>query len=384
MGIRRVRAHCWVIVLCLLGTLAGAFLVGAAIHSGGAAEDRFLQCFGRQRLDLAVVPADTATAGLPSLHGSLVKQISSIDGVASVREIYSGPVWVRSEGSSAAAVGATLLPEGGMPLIHVIDGNLPALPDEAVLDELTAKSLVVRVGSTLIADDKAGTPLRLRVSGIVEVDVNEDLVHSGVLGVGPELAHQLVGQLTVGGLEVTVDPAQTPAPVRQRIAQVVGNRYSVLTVQDVTARSNADSQVLTASLATLGVTSLLASMAIACATAGRIRDTLQLDASHVIAKYGAAEIRKLIVFDLVVGLVAAIIAGMALTAGVLVLLSMMGADLPCTSVYAISVLTTLLPVITFGVAIYTAPVVTLMRERRSSRSDDEASRWPQLPSPRNN
>ncbi|MFI6597167.1 hypothetical protein ACIBHX_12970 [Nonomuraea sp. NPDC050536] len=365
MGTSRVQAHCWALALCLLGTLAGAFLVGAAIHSGGAAEDRFLQCFGTQRIDLAVVPADMDTGTRPTPAGSPIRRISSIDGVSSVRQILSGPVWVRAEGSSAAAVQAALLPEDGLPLIHMIDGSPPARPDEAVLDEMTAKSLGVEPGDTLITNDKAGTPLRLRLSGVVEIDVNADLMRKGVLGVGPELAHRLVGRLTVGGLQVTLDHGQAPAPVRQRIAQVVGPHYDVLTLQDVSARRSADSQVLTLSLATLGVTSLLASMAIACATSGRIQDTLQLDASHVIAKYGAAEIRKLIVFDRVVGLVTAIIAGMALTAGVLVLLSMMGADLPCSSVYSISVLTTLLPVIAFGVAISTAPVVALMRKRGS-------------------
>lgn len=374
MGTSRVRAHCWALALCLLGTLAGAFLVGAAIHSGGAAEDRFLQCFGAQRMDLAVVPTDMGTGTRPTPEGAPLKRISSIDGVSSARAILTGPVWVRAENTSAAAVQATLLPEGGLPLIHVIAGNLPRLPDEAVLDELTAKSLGVQIGDALMADDKAGTPVRLRLSGIVEIDVNQDLVRKGFLGVGSELAHRLVGQLTVGGIQVTLDPGQAPAPVRQHVARVVGPHYTVLTLQDVAAHRSADSQVLTLALAMLGVTSLLASMAIACTTSGRIQDTLQLDASHIIAKYGAAEIRRLIIFDRVVGVVAAIIAGIALTAGVLVLLSMMGADLPCSSVYSISVLTTLLPLIAFAVAISTAPVVALMRRRRGPPEDSDLHR----------
>ncbi|WP_214322794.1 hypothetical protein [Nonomuraea sediminis] len=359
--------------------LAGAFLIGGAVHSGGAAEDRFLQCFGGQRIDLAVVPADMATTR-PSLPEFPLKRVAAIDGVASVRTVLSGPVKIQAEGSSATVVEATMLHKGGLPLIHVIEGDLPNRPDEAVLDEVTAKTLVVHVGSTLIADGKAGTPVRLRLSGIIQVDTNQDLLYRGVLGVGPELAQRLVGRLTVDSLQVTLDPAQALAPVRHRIAAVVGDRYSVLSLQDVAAHRSADSQVLTLALATLGVTSLLGSMAVACATFGRIHDTFQLDASHVIAKYGAAEIRKLLVFDRVVGLVTAIIAGMALTAGVLVLLSMMGADLPCASVYSISLVTTLLPVIAFSVAISTAPVVVLARKCRSSRSSDQPPWWPKFPS----
>lgn len=363
MGTSRVRAHFWALSLCLLGTLAGALLIGAAIHGGGAAEDRFLKCYGGQRLDLAVLPAETATSTRPQLPWPSIKQVAAVDGVASVRAILGGPVRVKTEGSSPAEAQATVLPAGGLPLIRVIDGALPTRPDEAVLDEVTAKTLVVHVGSTVIADDKSGRPVHLRLSGIVDVDMNQDLLYRGVLGVSPELAHRLVGRLTVGGLEVTLDPEQVPGPVRQRIAQAVGARYSVLTLQDVIAHRT-DVQVLTLALATLGVTSLLASMATSSTTSGRIQDTLKLDASRIIAKYGAHEIRKVLVFDRVIGLIAAIIAGIALTAGILVLLSIMGADLPCTSVYSISVLTVVLPVVVFAVAISTAPVVALMRKWR--------------------
>lgn len=360
-----VRTHVISLTLCLIIAVAGSSLIVAALVVNGAEQGRFTQCFTSERMDLVVLPA-----GFPAVMGerapskATLNQLRAVPGVDVVREVRGGPVRLFDATPRTPALEAVTLPETGLPMLPLVAGSLPDAPSDIVLYEETAKELNVGVGSTVTFASAKGTPVRLHVTGLIDIDMDERMMPKGTVGMNTAAAAQLFQPMELQGLQVTLDTAASPTEVRNQTSALLGTGYSVFTRQDIAARRDIDAQVTTIALAVLGLTCILTAVIVSCSTFGRVRETYIRPADELVAAHGRSTLRRMVIFDRLVGLVIATASGVAMAAGLLVLLASMGADLPCTSVMSTTGVVTIIPIAAYAFAMSTAPIPLLMRRKR--------------------
>ncbi|MFI6292989.1 ABC transporter permease [Nonomuraea sp. NPDC050790] len=347
---------------CLAAVVTGSVLIVTAWIGNGTESGRLTQCFSSERMDLAVLPAGFPAQGTPPpIPTQTIAALRTIPGVSAVREVRGGTVHASWPQANATPMEVVALPANGLPMLPVIGGRPPAAHGEAVVDEETAASYGLGVGSTVTVTDPRGALVDLRVSGVLQVDMNKDMIVRGTLGLTPQTAATLVSPIRLSGLQVTLDSASLAGPVRDQVADRLGAGYTVYTRQDVAAKRSADAGVLSIVLATLGMTVTTVGAVASCSTLGRLRSYLRQSAGAQVATQGRRRIRRMMVYDRLIGFATATTAGAGLVIGTLVLLAGSGADLPCLSVFAISSTLMLLPLAAYGCAMVLAPIPALLR-----------------------
>ncbi|MBB5074708.1 ABC transporter permease [Nonomuraea endophytica] len=347
---------------CLAAVITGSALIVCAWIGNGTESGRLTQCFSSERMDLAVLPAGFPHEGEPpQIPGRTIAALRALPGVSAVREVRGGTVQANWPLADATPMEVVALPANGLPMLPIVHGKPPTTDGEAVVDDATADSYGLQVGSTVTVTDSHGAPVHLRVSGFLQVDMDKSMIARGTLGLKPQKAAALVSPIRLSGLQVTLDSASLAGPVRDQVADALGSGYNVYTRQDIAARRSADAGVLSIALATLGMTATTVGAVASCATLGRLRSYLRQSAGAQVATQGRRRIRRMMVYDRLIGFATAATAGAGLVIGTLVLLAGSGADLPCLSVFAISSTLTLLPLSAYVCAMFLAPIPALLR-----------------------
>ncbi|MFI9553939.1 hypothetical protein [Nonomuraea endophytica] len=347
---------------CLAAVIAGSALIVGAWIGNGTESGRLTQCFSAERMDLAVLPAGFPQEGEPpQIPGRTIAALRALPGVSAVREVRGGTVQANWPLSDATRMEVVALPANGLPMLPIVHGKPPAADGETVVDDATADSYGLQVGSTVTVTDPRGAPVHLRVSGVLQVDMDKSMIARGTLGLNPQSAAALVSPIRLSGLQVTLDSASLAGPVRDQVAGALGSGYNVYTRQDIAARRSADAGVLSIALATLGMTVTTVGAAASCATLGRLRSYLRQPTGAQVATQGRRRIRRMMAYDRLIGFATAATAGAGLVIGTLVLLAGSGADLPCLSVFAISSTLMLLPMSAYVCAMFLAPIPALLR-----------------------
>ncbi|NUT38428.1 MAG: hypothetical protein HOV86_00445 [Thermoactinospora sp.] len=340
--------------------MGGAVAVAGALGLNGAEHGRFTQCFAGQSMSIVVLPAGfPGKDKAPELPPGTPAQVETVPGVSHVEEVYGGPL---ETGSRPLA--GIILPEGGLPMLPLVSGTLPASARDAVLDRSTASALGLRPGDRFPVSGATGRTTDLRLSGIIGIDMDTRQIVRGAVGLGPQTARSLMGRPELNGMQLTVAGTATPSTVRDLVAAKLGPGPEVFTRKEFAARRDLDAQILTVSLAVLGLTVLLFAAAISSITYGRLRESWLRPPNKAIAKHGLGPIRKLMTFDRVIGLPIALISGVAIGTGTLVVLSALGADMSCTGVYSVLGLTVLIPTSAFFLAMFLAPIPSLLHKWR--------------------
>ncbi|MFI6900209.1 hypothetical protein ACIBKY_03050 [Nonomuraea sp. NPDC050394] len=347
---------------CLAAVIAGSALIMGAWIGNGTESGRLTQCFSSERMDLAVLPAGfPREGGPPQIPVRTIAALRALPGVTAVREVRGGTVQANWPLADATPMEVVALPANGLPMLPIVHGEPPATDGETVVDDATAVSYGLRVGSTVTVTDPRGALVHLRVSGILQVDMDKSMIARGTLGLNPQTAAALVSPIKLSGLQVTLDSASLAGPVRDQVAGELGSAYTVHTRQDIAARRSADAGVMSIALATLGMTATTVGAAASCSTLGRLRSYLRQSAGAQVAVQGRRRIRRMMVYDRLIGFATAATAGAGLVIGTLVLLAGSGADLPCLSVFAISSTLMLLPLAAYTCAMVLAPIPALLR-----------------------
>lgn len=364
---RNIRSHIVCLTLCLLGSLAGAAAVVGAVAANGAEHGRLTQCLAGERMDLVVLPAGFPGDGqAPTLPPEVAERVAAQPGIQHVRQVLGGTVH-----AGARPLQAVAFPADGLPMLPLVSGRLPSKPTEAVLDRSTAASLGLEVGDALPTTGQRGNVSIFHISGLVTIDMDERYIARGAIGLQPGSTADLLGSAALNGLQVTVTDDAQPTEIRARITRALGPGPSVFTRQDIAARRTPDAQIVTVGLAVLGLTVLLFAAAVSTTTYGRLRETWRRSPKRTIAEHGVGPLRRLMTFDRLIGLPIALVSGLAIGAGLLVVLAGIGADLPCTGVYSIMSIAVLIPLATFVAAMALAPIPArlqkVLRRRQAAR-----------------
>lgn len=359
-----VKSHVVSLALCLIAAVTGSVLIVAALLNNGAEQGRFTQCFSSERMDLVVLPSSFPAAideRPPTAHQ--LAKLRGIAGLNAVREVRGGPVHLFRAPPHGPGLQAVALPDSGLPMLPLIEGHLPASPSDIVLYQDTADRLNVGIGDTVTFASAKGTPVKLHVSGLIDVDMDARMMPRGTVGMSQQAAAQLFQPLELQGLQLTLDSGASPTAVRNAASAVLGTHYSVYTRQDIAARRAVDDQVTTIALAVLGLTFILTAVTVSCTMYGRLRESYVRPAEDVVDEHGKEPVRRLLAFDRLVGLVISAASGVAMAAGLMVLLASMGADLPCSSVMSMSGVAIVIPLAAYAFAMSTAPIPLLMKRR---------------------
>lgn len=358
-----VKAHVISLTVCLVLAVSGVGLIVAAVLTNGAEHGRFTQCFSSERMDLAVLHGGFPNIiEMTDLKPSTLAALRSIPGVDAVKEVRGGLVHLFGA-ASTEELEAVALPDGGLPMVPLVAGSLPLKPSQVVMYEQTAKQLGVRIGDTVTFASAKGDPVNLRVVGLINIDVDHELLTKGTIGLNTQTAAQLFEPMQLQGLQITLDARTNATATRTAVAKTLGSDYSVYTRQDIAAKRSIEAEILTIALSVLGLTCILAATFISCTTYGRVNESCLKPAGELVAEHGRKALRRLLIFDRFVGLVISTASGVAMAAGLLVLLASMGADLPCMNVMSMTGITVLIPLAAYAFAMSTAPLPSMLKRR---------------------
>ncbi|MCK2244318.1 MULTISPECIES: ABC transporter permease [unclassified Crossiella] len=254
-----LRAHWRRLLLAALATLLGtAFVAGTLVLGDSLRTNTERTISGNANRADVVVAAQNLLRKLPA---DTAARIGELPGVRQVQGLIQGDV--------------TVLGRNGRPIrdqpvgfsvtmrTSVTAGRVPAVDDEAVLAEQTARALGYRIGDLIVLLDKArGQRHELRVTGLVDVAGQGVLALRGGVGVTEPVARAMTGEHAYSEVYVRGAPTES---LRAKVAGVVGGGpYAVYTgpqfAERQAAASGVDPVVLRSGLVMFALVALFVAM----------------------------------------------------------------------------------------------------------------------------
>ncbi|MEO3785824.1 FtsX-like permease family protein [Actinocorallia sp. B10E7] len=237
-----------------VGFITGTFALGDLMRAG------FTQEFAgsADKVDVAVLPSGSGE----ELPAGLLERIRVLPGVVDARGIVRGEAPLvgrdgRSHGNMTT-LGFSLPADGPLRRYTVLEGRVPAAPDEAVLNESLAEDTGFRPGERIRVLDQSGTARAFRLVGVVDVGIDGKLTSRGGVGFTEETAVRMTGRK--GYVEIDVAGRVTPERVRAALGGT-GSGVEAITGEELGSRlstaAGADVKAITAGVLAFGLISLL-------------------------------------------------------------------------------------------------------------------------------
>ncbi|WP_106397283.1 ABC transporter permease [Actinocorallia populi] len=329
LGAQRGRLLLTVVAVVLgVGFISGTFALGDLMRAGYAREF----AASAEKVDVAVLPAEQGE----TLPAGLLKKIRALPGVTDARGLVrdEAPLLGR-DGRTHGHVptqGFSLPTDGPLQRYTVLEGRVPAAPDEAVLNESLAEDTGFRPGERIQVLDPKERRHTFRLVGIVDVGIDAELTVRGGVGFLEETAVRMTGQKD--HVEIDVAGTVTPAQVR---AAIGGAGHEVITGKELASRLSAaagvDIQMITTGLLAFGLISLLVAGLVIANTftilvAQRARELALLRCLGATRRqvFGAVVVEAALVG--LVGSLAGLAAGLGLAVGGAAAVNAMGMDVP--------------------------------------------------------
>lgn len=252
LGAQRGRLLLTVVAVVLgVGFISGTFALGDLMRAGYAREF----AASADKVDVAVLPGERGER----LPAGLVEKIRALPGVTDARGLVRGEApLLDKDGRSHGFLppqGFSLPADGPLRRYTVLEGRVPAAPDEAVLNESLAKETGFRPGDRVQVLDPKERKRTFRLVGIVDMGIDQELTVRGGVGFLEETAVRVTGRKDY--VEIDVAGSVTPAQVRAAI----GGGHEVLTGEELGSRLSAaaggDIRLITSGLLAFGLVSLL-------------------------------------------------------------------------------------------------------------------------------
>jgi putative ABC transport system permease protein len=343
-----------------LALTVSAIVVGVAFLAGTLVLTATVRAAMRQQagttapgLAVAVTPLQ-GFGRYVALPSSLAARISQIPGVATTQGQVLGPVaLVGRHGTSIAASGVSIANSASLRGFDLKSGRYPTGPGQVVVDESTLDAQHWRTGDK-ISLAGTGPSQQFTIVGVVGAGTALGLQGTPVVAFTLPTAQRLLG-LTgrYTEVEVSSDPGVPPTVLAQRIAQVLGPQYQVLTADQIEDQAvSADFKafsLLSSVLVVLGVIVLFVAAFLVVNTFSIVvaQRTRELALLRCLGASRAQLMWSVLAEALVVGLVAAALGVAFGIGGAVVLLTVLpgaGLDLPSVTpaIHAVAVLVPLL------------------------------------------
>ncbi|GIH27272.1 ABC transporter [Acrocarpospora phusangensis] len=238
-----------------VGFIAGTFVLTDTIEVG------FRQKFTADaaKIDVAVRPADD-----PAISAEVLAKIRKVPGVVEAQGMLSGPAPLLGRDGKAAGnyptTGISVM-TGQLNRLTLTGGVAPAKPDEAILDDNTAKTRQFAVGDTITVLDQKNVKHEFTLVGLFDTGVDQQLASSGAVGFTTETARLMTG--AKGFDRVDVVGTEDPARLRDAVASALGAGFQVKTgdqlADELAAQSKVEIGYLTLLLLLFGLVAMFVS-----------------------------------------------------------------------------------------------------------------------------
>jgi putative ABC transport system permease protein len=339
-----------------LALTVSAIVVGVAFLSGTLVLTATVRAAMRQQvgttapgLDVEVTPVG-GFANRVSLTTALADRVGSVPGAAVTEGEVLGPIVLVGRGQpSLDAVGVSVTNSAGLRGFDLKSGHYPSGPGQVVVDDSTlraqrwAKGIEIAIAGT-------GPAQEFTIVGVVGPDTAQGLQGTPVAAFTLPVAQQLLGLAgRYTEIAVTAAPGVTPSALANRITQVIGPQYQVLTADQiennaVTADFKAFS-LLSSVLVVLGAIVLFVAAFLVVNTFSIVvaQRTRELALLRCLGASRAQLMYSVLAEALVVGVVAAALGvalGIAAAVILLTVLPGVGLDLPSVApaIHAVAVL----------------------------------------------
>ncbi|GAA0962157.1 ABC transporter permease [Actinocorallia libanotica] len=329
LGAQRGRLLLTVVAVVLgVGFISGTFALGDLMRAGFAREF----AASADKVDVAVLPKGDGER----LPAGMLEKIRALPGVTDARGLVraEAPLLGR-DGRTHGHVptqGFSLPTDGPLRRYTVLEGRVPAAPDEAVLNESLAEDTGFRPGESIQVLDAKERRHTFRLVGVVDVGIDAELTSRGGVGFLAETAVRMTGQKDY--VEIDVAGSVTPAQVG---AAIGGTGHEVVTGEELSSRlsseAGADITMITTGLLAFGLISLLVAGLVIANTftilvAQRAKELALLRCLGATRRqvFGAVVVEAALVG--LVGSLVGLAVGLALAAGGAAAVNALGMDVP--------------------------------------------------------
>ncbi|WP_084960619.1 ABC transporter permease [Thermoactinospora rubra] len=236
-----------------VGFIAGTFVLTDTMQAG------FSQKVTAEadKIAVAVTPKDPEA----TLSRKDLEKVRAVPGVREAQGLVRAAVPLLGKDGKAVGssptTGVNVL-TGELGRVTVTSGTAPAADGEAVLDENTAKAQGLKVGDTITVLDKDGGRHRLKLVGLIDPGVDQELAYTGAVGFTTATALRLSG--APGFAEIDVAGAD-PAALKAALARALGSQATVRTGEELAAalarQAGVDTEFLTMGLLLFGLVAML-------------------------------------------------------------------------------------------------------------------------------
>ncbi|REE97950.1 ABC transporter permease [Thermomonospora umbrina] len=315
-----------------VGFIAGTFVLTDTLQAG--VDEKFGG--SASKVSVAVLPG----AGARGLPPALLDEVRTLPGVTDAQGLVEGDAALIGKDGKVygdqPTVGLSLSP-GRLQRYDIEAGRAPAAPNEAVLDERTARRNGFRVGSTITVLDPRGARVVFTLTGLADLGINDEVAFRGGVGFTPATALRMTGSPHYR--EIDVLGSGDTAALRATVAAAAAG-HEVLSGRELGDRlargAGADMKIIRTGLLIFGAVSMAVSALViyntfAILIAQRMRELALL-------RCVGATRRQVFVGVLLesaavglAGSLAGLAVGVGLAAGALSLLGGAGAEVPTGS-----------------------------------------------------
>ncbi|SEG28177.1 putative ABC transport system permease protein [Thermomonospora echinospora] len=342
-GVRAHRLRLMLTGLAIMlgvGFIAGTFVLTDTMQAG--IDKKFAG--SASKVDVAVLPKKGKVDVLPEegpggdrVPADLLTKIRALPGVTAVHGLVRGEAPLIGKDGKVYGDSPTRglsVTDGPLQRYDIVAGKAPVAPDEAVLDERTAKRNGFKVGAVIRVLDAKGAEHRFTLTGLADFGVDSEVGFYGGVGFTPATAVRMTGERDPVEIDVL---GGDQAALRDAVAAVAGARYDVLTSRALGDRladaAGADTKIIRTGLLIFGVVSMLVSALViyntfAILIAQRMREMALLRCVGATRRqvFGGVLLESAVVG--LAGSLAGLALGVVLAAGLLALVGGMNAEIP--------------------------------------------------------